>query len=294
MVGDLNMNGMEEGENDQIMKTFAALAPLLEGQVQLSPDPRLPKRRKDGPKSAEQDGTKMLQQQVQMQTALKTMALMLLRHERHWNELQRSDCFVLYFQQDPTGALPGLLSEAKKWQEARQQSPSMLTAPLRQHLVQWLLKDLMNRLNQVATSAPDSDLHQTCLKRKILLEDHSWPYLRWDPSQKMLVVDKKKSIQMPKMLEHVTELMEDFTDPNLVIRFHSLASNQDQKILPWRLQLNLRMDRAYELLRELCHSSIWLLAGLSLKAHTPHQSALAKSLQTLLNPQKGKGKGRTW
>jgi hypothetical protein len=119
----------------------------------------------------------------------------------------------------------------------------------------------------------------------------SWPFLRWDTAKKLLVIDKKKAITMPKMLEHLTELVEEFRDPALVVRFQGLATSSPQTAVPWKLQLNLRYNRPYDLLVAMTHSSVWMVAGTSLKIHTPQQSGLAKTVQSLLPKGRGRGKG---
>ena len=163
--------------------------------------------------------------------------------------------------------------------------------PLRQHLSQWLLKELLNRATKVSESQPGQELYQTCLSRKLILEDMSWPYHRWDAQQQALVIDKKKSVTMPKMLQHLTELIEDFRDPTLVVRFQGLSTSTMQKTVPWKLQLNLRSNRPYELLLALTHSSLWGLVGTSLKPHSTQLSSLAQTIQNMLPNQKPAGKG---
>jgi len=59
--------------------------------------------------------------------------------------------------------------------------------------------------------------------------------------------------------------------------------------------IELRSDRPYELMASLTHSSIWLLAGTTLKPHVPKQSSLASTLQQMMPtaPGKGRGKGKS-
>ena len=206
--------------------------------------------------------------------------------------MQSTDSFVLFFQQDPKGVLKDLVAQTQDWQALRAQTPSAVTAPLRQHLVQWFLTEILDRLSKVAKSPKTDELHQTCLQKQIVLEDLSWPYKKWDQQSQVLVVDKRKPISMNKMLGHFQELVEDFRDPSLTVRFQSMATSAKTATVPWRLQLNLRSNRAYDLLHTLCHNSVWHLMGTSLKAHTVQQSGLALSLQTMINPSKGQGKGK--
>ena len=84
------------------------------------------------------------------------------------------------------------------------------------------------------------------------------------------------------------------TDRELVIRFHALQAPTDQKrIIPWRLQLNLRSDRPYELMYHLAHNSLWMAVGASMKQHSQSQTPLASTIQQLVGKPKGRGKGKT-
>ena len=186
-----------------------------------------------------------------------------------------------------------MLEETKKWQLQRKNANPTPSTTLRQHLMQRLLEDLLIRLTKVAEAPKTDQLVQTRLTKKILLEDHSWPYMRWDHTQKMLVLDKKKPVQMNKMMQHIQELIEDFRDPTLVVRFHGMAVMNQAKTIPWRLQLNMRHNRPYDLLWELTHNAVWMLQGTALKPHVARQSGLAKNLQEMIQPQKGHGKGKT-
>eukprot|EP00435_Cladocopium_sp_Y103_P007747 s1186_g2.t1 len=173
----------------------------------------------------------------------------------------------------------GMAKETQHWQEQRQQSPSTMTMPLRQHLVCWLLRELAARIKAVAESKQAEELHQKCLARKLILEDMSFPYLKWDANSKSLQVDqKKKLVQMSKIMQHVEELKEGFRDSTLVVRFQGLPTSSQTATFPWKLQLNLRTQRPYELLLALTHSAVWLLLGTSLKVHATTPSTLAKNL----------------
>ena len=100
------------------------------------------------------------------------------------------------------------------------------------------------------------------------------------------------------MGQHLDELLEMCLDSQLILRFHALKppTNQSIQIIPWRLQLNLRSDRPYELFYQLANNAIWMIVGANMKPHTQGQSGLATALEKLMNPtkplHKGKGKGK--
>ena len=96
------------------------------------------------------------------------------------------------------------------------------------------------------------------------------------------------------MKQHLEELLEMLTDPAMVIRFHALSQSKDQtsKAVPWRLQINMRTNRPYELLHYLTHNAIWMTVGASMKQHNQQQTPLATALQTMMGPPKPKGRGK--
>jgi len=131
-----------------------------------------------------------------------------------------------------------MLQETQHWQQLRKKNPTEVTSPLRQHLCLWFLKDLQTRAIKVSECKVGDPLLQACMDRKLLLEDMSWPFLKWDPSTKALIIDKKKAVSMVKMLQHLEELCEDMRDPTLVVRFQGLPMTNPQSAIPWKLQLN--------------------------------------------------------
>ena len=288
------MNGLDEPALTEIRETFAFLAPVFDKTLKLPPNPRAPKQRRMDTtnKAGRTDHDQPHREQPkEIMECLRILGQLALRHERSLSLLQSTDSFVLYFQQDQSGSLPGLLKETQKWQQLRQKGPGEVTQPLRQHLCLWLMKDLQTRVMKVSESKQGDELLQICLGRKIVLEDMSWPYLRWDPSTKALMIDKKKAVSMKKMLEHLEELCEDMLHPALIVRFQGLPMTSAQAAVPWKLQINMRHDRTYDLLVALAHNSVWMLAGTSLKLHQPKQSSLANALTQMMSGHKGQGKG---
>ena len=74
---------------------------------------------------------------------LKVLAQIALTHEKSLQLLHRHDCYVLYAQSDPQGAIPLLASLAKTWRDQYQQQmdrPNWLT--MRTFLMAGLMKEL--------------------------------------------------------------------------------------------------------------------------------------------------------
>ena len=293
MEGDSAMNGWDPSTQAQIQETFAFLQPLLDQGLKLQANPKAPKQRRTDQHAqqaahAPDQGTTDLQKLLRY---LQALGQLVLRQEHSLSLLQSTDSFILFFEQDKESSLQGIIQETQRWHQQRLQDPEKMQTPLRQHLIQHLLQDLLTRTTKVSQCKVEDTLFKLCRERNLILEDMSWPYLRWDPAKAQLVIDKRKPITMAKMLEHLQELVEEFRDPLLVVRFQGLATSSPQKTIPWKLQLNLRYNRAYDLMVTMCHSSVWLLAGTSLKMHTPQQSSLAQTVQNLLPKGQGRGKG---
>ena len=264
----------------------------LDQGLKLQPNPKPQKQRRtaDMDKAAKTAHDQPESESQQLRQFLQILGQLALRHERSLNLLQSTDSFIMFFRVEKTGALTGLIQESQRWHE-QMKTDKPPQAPLRQHLCQWLLTDLLTRATKVAESKPGEQLHKVCMEKKLINEDMSWPYLRWDPSQKALTIDPKKAISMQKMLQHLTDLIEDFREPSLVLKFQGLTTSTQQTTVPWKLQLNLRADRPHDLLTVMAHSAIWTLVGTSLKPHSTQHSGLAKQLHQMMNPSKGRGKG---
>ena len=100
MAADLAMNGPEESAHTQIMDTFKLLAPLLDHTLKLSENPKDSKQpRKASWARVEQTDPGQVEDPPAM-VLLRLMGQLILRHERNWNLLQSTDCFILFFQQE--------------------------------------------------------------------------------------------------------------------------------------------------------------------------------------------------
>ena len=166
---------------------------------------------------------------------------------------------------------------------------------LRQHLTQCLFQDLMVKVLKISEAKPGDPLFQTSVQSQVIDSEGNWPFLEWNAATKTLHTSHKSPISMTLMTQHVKELVEMFKDPELVMSFRSLQTNQEAPTCPWRLQLNPRADREWELLNRLSGCSLWTLIGTMLKPHSLTQCGLADTIQQALGHQtrKGKGKGKS-
>ena len=289
------MDQADWGLSSQMMDTFGALVPLLDKNLRLTPNPRRPKARRLEETDDPSDDVEMHPRQAMpLLQIVQTMAQLVIRQDQEMQSLRKMDQFILFLNQEPSGALDVLLKATQVWkQQMESQSKSQMMS-LRQHLMIALLKAMRHCLDQIMQCQDSDELYKTSLAKGLILADRSFPYHRWDPVAKKLTIDKKPAIAGPKLAQHLDELSEMMLDSELVIRFHALRSptEKEAKIIPWRLQINLRSDRPYELIYQLAHNSIWMAIGAAMKPHSLGQSPLAHNLQNLLGNQRRKGEGK--
>ncbi|CAL1130183.1 unnamed protein product [Cladocopium goreaui] len=295
---------LHEMENDgavqQMLQSFQNLVLPLDPNLKLQPNPgaskkqrRLPAEEANG--RAPPPGHRQEQAQDQRKI-LEMMARLLLRVDRDLQVLQRETTFIFYFScNEDTGVLPQLLQAADKWHKDMQEGASSSKMPLRQVLLQTVIHTLATRVTKLLEAQEDSPLMQAARKSHILLENKTVPFMEWNGHEQRLQISSKTPVSLTKMSQHCTELMDSFSNANLIMKFHSLPTKQGSLVTPWRLQMSCREDRTYELLAHLAQSQIWTLLAASLKLHNQHQSSLATNIEISLGlkPNKGQGKGKT-
>lgn len=291
------------GQDDalqQMLQTFQNIAPLLDNGLKLAPNPEAPKRQRRAQDQADPSDKSSLAkgqaQQIDHQKLLLLMGRLLLKVDRDLQVLQRETTFIIFFSsQEQTGILPLLLQEANVWHQSSKEGSSSLKMPLRQVLLQTVVKELIARLTKLTEAPADSPLLEVARKTNIVLENNTIPFMEWDALEKRLKIAAKTPVSLAKMGEHLLELQEGFKDANLIMKFHSLPTKPDSVITPWRLQMSSREDRTYDLMLHLAQSQIWTLIAASLKQHNLYQSSLAANLEQSLGlkPPKGQGKGKS-
>ena len=212
------MDEVEATAQAQISDAFHYLQTVLDKDLKLTQNPRQPKmpRREGAPWTPGHPGQQTLE--TPMLQCLKIMGQLILRHEQCMNVQRSTDCFILFFRQEPTGALKGMMEETQRWHQAKLAEPQKQIPPLRQQLMQTLLQNLLTKITRVSKTKVGDELYQASRERNLILEDMSWPFLRWDSQRQMLVVDQKTPITMGSMLKKVEELIEMFRVPSLVLR----------------------------------------------------------------------------
>lgn len=285
--------------SQQILDAFSNLAPLFrDNTLMQEPNPRETKTRRRDPPQKPDDQPKNRgtgsRETPEHNKLLLALAHLAIKQDQELQSMRKQDQFILFLSSEATGAFHLMLQETANWKKLMD-SPNPGQQPLRQHLILCLVKSLRQRAEQIVNAQDTDQLFQLSLQKGLILQDRSFPYHRWDPNTHKLILDKKTPVSAKLMGQQLEEILELLLDPQLVVRFHALkAPQQNLTSIPWRLQLNVRHDRAYEIFQHLSFNAVWMVVGASMKPHSLGQSSQATQIQNLLtgNQKQGKGKGK--
>ena len=146
-----------------------------------------------GPQSALQDPT------------VQIMGKLLLRHEEFISHLRKDMGFVMFFRQDKSqSVLPSFMEVARAHREKVDQGSTEIKSPLRTLLLNCLLKELLQRTQQVCAT---EEGRQSLQAAQWLTQDNQWNYLRWDGKQRKLVPDTRRDpLSHENAVRTITEL----------------------------------------------------------------------------------------
>ena len=206
---------------------------------------------------------------------------MAIRHDRDLAALHSQTSFIVFMGTQKEGILQNILEESKQWHQNKQLGKT--TVPLRMHLLHGLLQTLMTRVDQLGKASQTDVLWTQSIQSKLILQDGSWPYLMWNPKAKALEINgDKKAISMQDMASLLQQLQQHLS-PDSVIRFHAMKSAKpDLQVIPWKLELNVRMDAFHQVVHQLCHNAVWQLVCCRVRPNGLQQSKLAEELQKTL------------
>ena len=212
---------------------------------------------------------------------LSLMCQLVLRHERDLNCLHQQNTYVLFMSTDKDGLMPQIVQTSNNWKQ--QQQNHQVSQSLRQCLVLNLMQTLVQRVTKVMECKKEDPLWQSSLQSKIVLQDSSWPFLKWDHNKKSLELDAKGgSIVMKDLVQTLEQIYKLMERPEAIVRFHALQSKTKQApVIPWRLELDMEDHKLRSLLMTLVNCSVWQLIQIRLKLHHQQQSRLADDLMKL-------------
>jgi len=278
-------------ETQELLETFAAMAPLLSKATQRAKgDERDSKKAKTQHKLTEEA------QRLDLQPVVLQMAKLLIRMDADQNLLRKQDSFVFYMQMEEESVIHILSKQAKQWhQEMTQQEGQMKTQewkPLRATLMQTMAETLQMRLHKLYSCKQSDPLFQTAMHHNLVNDKGEFFFQKWDASSQKLVQTSQAPVGMDRMKRYVDQLVETLQDPANVVKFHALKASGDQRVTPWILQVALRCDELQTLLEQLMGCKVWNLLGATLKAHSLPQSSQAEHLKSLTGKGKSAGKGK--
>lgn len=212
---------------------------------------------------------------------LSMLCQLTLRHERDLNCLHQQNTYILFLSTGQDSLMPQLLQASATWK--KQQESHQASQSLRQCLTLNMMQTLIQRVTKVMESKKEDQLWKSSLQSKIILQDSSWPFLKWDHTKKTLELDSKGgSITMKEMMQTLEQIYKLMERPEAIIRFHALHSKtKAAPVIPWRLELDMKDHRLHTLLMTLVNNSVWQLIQVRLKPHHQLQSRLADDLMKL-------------
>jgi len=212
---------------------------------------------------------------------LTLMCQLVLRHERDLNCLHQQNTFILFMSTEKDGLMSQILQQSSNWKQLQQQH--QVAQSLRQCLVLYVMQTLVQRVTKVMECKKEDPLWQSSLQSKLVLQDASWPFLKWDHQKQSLEVDAKvSSLPMKDLMQTLEQIYKLLERPEAIVRFHALQNKSKQvPVIPWRLELDMKDHKLHNLMHSLVNCSAWQLVQIRLKPHHQQQSKLADDLMKL-------------
>ncbi|CAE7608141.1 unnamed protein product, partial [Symbiodinium sp. KB8] len=217
------------------------------------------------------------------------MARLMLYHEDQLAAQRMDKDFVLFMRQDYASIIPSLHAISVEWHAKKEEGVENLTSSLRTLLLACLVKELLARVQKMASTQEGQEKLQ---RTKWMDLDQQWTFLRWCHKTKKLVVDDNKpSLSHTELVRQLTFLLENLRG-DVIHKFHSTKGldlvEENASNLPsvtFLLGISLRGERAHEMHEVLCKllgCSAWQLIGVSLKREGLQRAPAAKQLAKML------------
>ena len=273
-------------EGLELQKTFAALAPLMQGAE--NGEDAAAKRHKPNHHRQPEEGD-------QTKALVNLLASMVLRLDQETQQMRKQDSFVFYMQMEKEGVIHDLLKEGKQWHQSLQNPGQMQVGdrkPLRAALAQKMVAVLKCRLEKLSQCQPQDAFFQAAVATGIINMAGEFSHHRWDATQKNLSTTDHAPVPMNRMIRYVQQLEELFQERDSLLKFHALRAPQGSQVTPWMMQVSLRMDDLHVLMCTLSGSKLWTLLGVSVKPHNMNQSPQGLKLQEMMGKGVGKHRGK--
>ena len=230
-----------------------------------------------------------------MDPQVRMMAKLMLQHEEMLAAHRGDKVFIMFMRQDYASIIPNLFSISQQWhsknkqQESVESSERQLQSPLRTVLMACLLKELLARIQKMASTTKGQGKLQAA---GWMNDAGEWTFLRFCHKSRKLIRDQGRECmshqeivrQVSFLLEHMRgEIVQKFNSTQSLKSLEATAGVKPQAT--FILEISLRGEQANEMHQTLCTligSSMWQLVGISLKRGTLKRSPLADQLAQLV------------
>ncbi|CAE7274187.1 unnamed protein product, partial [Symbiodinium sp. KB8] len=209
---------------------------------------------------------------TQLSAEGKLLARALLHHEDQLAAQRMDKDFVLFMRQDYASIIPNLHAISTEWHAKKEEGHEGLTSSLRTVLLACLVKELLARVQNMASTTEGQGKLQAV---HWLDSNQAWTFLRWCHKSRKLVLDNnKESLSHTELVRQLTFLLENLRG-DIIHKFHSTKgldlveeNTSSHPSVTFLLGISLRGEKANEMHEVLCKllgCSMWQLIGVSMK-----------------------------
>ena len=214
---------------------------------------------------------------------VKSMGQLVLRVDNQQRLMLAESSFIIFLDSKPQGVLAQILQFTAQWKE--EMTAGTQTCSLKALLWKILIQSLLQRV-QMVEKATGPFLDQ-CVEAHVRTREGHWPFVQWNQETSKMVVVNKPAMKVDALQKklQVLEASIDYQDVLLEFRaLHNQGTYKDQQnlVLPWRLQVNWRHEEIYQILHSMLGLNVWSLLGARLKQCTTQPSALSQQVSHAL------------
>ena len=215
-----------------------------------------------------------------------------LRHEDALCLMRQEVAFIVHFRIGVAASLvPAVYRSQAGWREIYRTQPSKLAAPMRNTLLECVLKELRQRLrsltDEASKEARENMITAGWLVTKGATQPDSWQwtFLSWDAQRKIQIVNSARPlISHQKVLDSIDVLLDGLAKPDSLTRFQPLRKVTEQMSgasVGFALQYPFKGDLAatmYAATLDICNSSALQLIAAQIRVDRGQRSGLANAI----------------
>ncbi|CAE7903110.1 unnamed protein product, partial [Symbiodinium microadriaticum] len=194
--------------------------------------PRMTPKEERGPKGShdkwDEDHELIEDEDYDIQSLLKMVVMLLLRHESQHCINRIDSGFVVFLRTDvPQSLATSTYQVAQVWHDTKTKTPERLNAPMRAVLMQHLITTVIERMQKMMET-PSS--RSTAVSLGWLTEDEkAITGLKWNPESRTHVRDEQiKPIEFQEVKTALEELVVLVKEPMVVARYHATRPLSEQ------------------------------------------------------------------